>query len=132
MGVKRGRRLAPGDPQCRKAAPTINRSEKGASMTELLGLKDAELEAYYQDLFEMYGIKGWARIMADMEIMKRRYDRVGDVETRDELWFRKGQLDIIEQLLMHQGMSEQSYKLAMEQDHGVADDVTGGKATVVS
>ena len=94
-------------------------------------LNDVELEAYFQDLFEMYPTAGWQRILEDMERLAALYNRVIDVETQDELWFRKGQLDIVNQILTHQARSEAGHALALQEQEGTAEAPTGGRAQIV-
>lgn len=98
---------------------------------ELKPLKDAELEAYFTALFEMYPSAGWRMLLEDMGRLAQIYNRVDDVETRDELWFRKGQMNIINQILTHQARSEAGYTAAMEEQEGEAEQPTGGVAKVV-
>lgn len=94
-------------------------------------LNDVELDKYFQDLFEMYPTAGWKRILEDMTRLAELYNRVTDVETQDELWFRKGQLDIVNQLLTHQDRSEAGYALALQEQEGSAEEPTGGRAQIV-
>jgi hypothetical protein len=91
-----------------------------------------ELEEYFEALFEMYPTAGWKKLTEDMVRLKEIYSRVDDLETANELWFRKGQLDIINQIIMHQARSEVGYVSAIEQRGGTADEPTGGNAKVVS
>jgi hypothetical protein len=94
-------------------------------------LNDAELEKYYQDLFELYPTPGWKRILDDMVRLAEIYNRVTDVETQEQLWFRKGQMDIIHQLLTHQDRSEAGHTNALQEQEGTADAPTGGRASIV-
>lgn len=94
-------------------------------------LKDAELEKYFQDLFDLYPTAGWKQILEDMSRLADLYNDVTTVETTEQLWFRKGQLDIIHQLLTHQDRSESGHALALQEQEGTADDPTGGRAQIV-
>jgi hypothetical protein len=102
---------------------------------ELKRLKDegetAGLEDYFQALFAMYPSLGWQKVTEDMGRLKQIYDRVDDVETVEELYFRKGQLNIISQVLTHQARSEAGYAAALEEQEGEAEAPTGGVAKVV-
>lgn len=94
-------------------------------------LKDVEQQRYYDALFGMYGTPGWAVVMADMETLKAIYNSISSANNAEELFFRKGQLDIIEQILTHQARSEHAYKAALEEDNeGEIDEATGGVARV--
>lgn len=96
-------------------------------------LKNIEQQRYYDALFEMYGSLGWANVIADMETLKKIYNSIHAANNTEELFFRKGQLDIIEQILTHQARSEHAYKAALEDnsDTEIDDVTTGGVARVV-
>lgn len=99
---------------------------------DLKPLKDPELESYFQALFTMYPTQGWSVLLEDMGRLAQIYNRVDDVETEEELWFRKGQLNIINQILTHQARSEAGYAAAMEEQEGQAEIPTGGRAKVIA
>jgi len=69
-----------------------------------------ELEKYYTDRFEMMLQKGWKDLTEDIEKMKEAYDQVNRLSTVEELWFAKGQLDIINWLLTLKETSEEAFK----------------------
>lgn len=98
---------------------------------ELKKLKDADLENYFTALFEMYPTPGWNMVQEDMGRLKQIYNRVDDVADEQELWFRKGQLNIIEQIITHQARSEAGYSAAIEEQEGASEAPTGGVAKVV-
>lgn len=96
-------------------------------------LNDSELENYFQALFGMYGTPGWQKLMEDMARLQDVYDRVSNgVENENDLYFRKGQLEVITQLLTHQARNEAGYAAAIEEQEGEAEEPTGGVAKVVS
>jgi hypothetical protein len=94
-------------------------------------LNDAEMEKYFQDLYGMYPTDGWKRILEDMAALTGIYQNVTDVETLEQLWFRKGQMDIINQILTHQDRSESAHAMALQDQEGTADEPTGGRAEIV-
>jgi hypothetical protein len=98
---------------------------------ELKKLNDKELEAYFEALFAMYPTAGWQMICEDMGRLGQLYSRLDDLETVEELWFRKGQLDIINQVLTHRARSEAGYAAAIEEQEGESEAPTGGIAKVV-
>lgn len=95
------------------------------------GLKDKALEEYYTDLFQMYGTPGWKRLMEDYGRMAETHVSLHGIDTQEQLWFRKGQLDVIALIVNHQPMAEYVYSTLQEQDGMDATAPTGGKATVV-
>jgi hypothetical protein len=58
-------------------------------------LKDAALEEYYESLFMMFGSRGWQKLMEDVGHIAKTSDSLTGVETVEQLWFRKGQIDQI-------------------------------------
>ena len=95
-------------------------------------LKDKELDEYYQALFEMHGSAGWRKLTEDFGHMLKTYDSIVGLDTEQQLWFRKGQLDIIGVILGHAEVCERAYAtLLAEQDGGEEAALTGGVAKVV-
>lgn len=95
-------------------------------------LKDQELQRYYDALFEMYGSEGWRVLMEDLTRLREITNQLGSIDTVEQLWFRKGELSLIDQMLTHAARSEAAYGLALEEQEGEAQDApTGGVAKVV-
>jgi len=95
-------------------------------------LKDEALETYYQGLFEMYGMPGWRFLQEDYGRMRETHNSLAGLETEAQLWYRKGQLDMIEHLLSHQASVEHAYAALIAEQEGEAEVApTGGVAKVV-
>lgn len=69
-----------------------------------------ELAEYYEERFSMMSTTGWKQLVEDVEELKKSYELVSNVKSPDDLYFRKGQLDIIYWLLNLKEISEQSYE----------------------
>lgn len=69
-----------------------------------------ELAHYYEERFTMMATTGWKQLVEDIEELKKNYELVSNVKSPDDLYFRKGQLDIIYWLLNLKEISEQSYE----------------------
>lgn len=69
-----------------------------------------ELAEYYEERFAMMSTTGWKQLVEDVEELKKSYELVSNVKSPDDLYFRKGQLDIIYWLLNLKEISEQSYE----------------------
>lgn len=96
-------------------------------------LKDKELADYFEALFAMYPTEGWRKILEDMGRLHAVYNDLRTCETDTELHFRRGQLDIIDQILTHQARTETGYTHALrEQEGGVIEITRDGRAQVVS
>lgn len=95
-------------------------------------LNDKELQAYYDQLFAMYGTSGWARLQEDVERMLASMNSLAGVDSAEALWFKKGQIDNMLWLQSHQTMCETAYNdLIAQQEGGDAAQSTGGKARMV-
>lgn len=58
-----------------------------------------ELSRFYDNQFAMMGTHGWADFMADCEKVKAQYSDISTVTDTQQLFFRKGQLDILNWVL---------------------------------
>jgi hypothetical protein len=95
-------------------------------------LKDKALEEYYQALFEMHGSAGWQKVQEDFGRMAETHSTLAGIDTIEQLWFRKGQLDIIALVLAHADTCERAYNtLIAEQEGGEEIAITGGDAKVI-
>lgn len=69
-----------------------------------------ELTKYYEERFSMMSTQGWTDLMEDTAQLKASYDNLSTIKTVDELYFRKGQLDIINWILNLKQVSEQAFE----------------------
>ena len=54
-----------------------------------------ELQDYYENRFAMMATQGWKDLVEDIELMVSSTDRLGGVDTTEQLHFRKGELSIM-------------------------------------
>lgn len=71
---------------------------------------DKELEVYYTERFSMMGTQGWKDLCDDLEKLLDNYRTVDKINNEQELFFRKGQVDILKWILNLKEVSEQAYK----------------------
>jgi hypothetical protein len=69
---------------------------------------DRELQAYYEHRFGMMSSKGWLDFIEDTQAIKDTIT-IDNLKTAEELWFAKGQLDILNWVLNIKKASEQAY-----------------------
>ena len=60
---------------------------------------DKELQQYYEEQFSMFSSKGWKDFIEDYQNLYDVIDDLGTIENEQTLWFRKGQLDILNLVL---------------------------------
>ena len=56
---------------------------------------DKEDEKYVDAMFEMFRTKGWQMLMEDLSKDYSLYNSVAVTKDNEDLWFRKGQLDVL-------------------------------------
>ena len=62
-------------------------------------MQDKELQTYYEEQFSMFSSIGWKDMIEDMQQLYEAVDDLTTVENEQTLWFRKGQLDILNLIL---------------------------------
>lgn len=77
---------------------------------------DKKLETYYENRFDLTSQKGWNDLIEDVKIMYDSYSDIRSISSDTELYFRKGQLDILDWILSLRMVSEASYKQLKEED----------------
>lgn len=72
---------------------------------------DRELEQYYDDMREMFNSSGWQSLVKDLKDNLSNVDSLINVKDADDMWFRKGQTQILAFLIN----LEENIKIAQEQ-----------------
>lgn len=97
-------------------------------------LNDKDLQDYYDQIFAMYGTRGWARLQEQVKEMIASHNSLADINSVEQLQFRKGQLDQMFWLENHQAAHEAAYNALLAEQEGVAAVTAGvaaGKAEVL-
>lgn len=71
---------------------------------------DKELQVYYEETFSMMSTKGWTLLMEDFQALKASLNDLSTVADTQELYFRKGQLDILNLVLQRKEVCEKAYE----------------------
>ncbi len=66
---------------------------------------------FYQDRLSLTEQDGWRALMKDLEELKDLTNRLDSIESEKDLWFARGQLSILRQMLA----LEDATKAAMEE-----------------
>ena len=69
-----------------------------------------ELQQYYEESFSMFTSKGWTYLMEDLQKIKDSINNLSLVLDAHDLYFRKGQLDILELLLTRKEAFDKAHK----------------------
>jgi hypothetical protein len=69
---------------------------------------ERELQQYYDNRFGMLTTEGWTQFIEDAQAIKDTIS-IDNLKTAEELWFAKGQMDILNWVLNLKTASEQAY-----------------------
>jgi hypothetical protein len=75
-----------------------------------------ELQKYYEDRFSMMASTGWTDLVDDATNMFKAVNNLAPVTTETELYYRKGQLDILHWMLSLKDSSATSYEQLLSGD----------------
>jgi len=65
---------------------------------------------YYEEAFNTFSTQGWQDLMEDFKTLKSSINDISATTDSNNLFFRKGQLDILDLVLNRKAMCEQSYE----------------------
>jgi len=69
---------------------------------------ERELQQYYDNRFGLLATEGWSQFIEDAQAIKDTIS-IDNLKTAEELWFAKGQMDILNWVLNLKTASEQAY-----------------------
>jgi hypothetical protein len=77
-----------------------------------------ELQDYYENRFAMMATQGWKDLVEDIQTMIDATDRIGGLETEQQLHFKKGELSIMNWIKTLRESSTEVYEqLLVEEDN---------------
>lgn len=71
---------------------------------------DQELQKYYDDRFSMFVTPGWKDLLEDLQAMLEQYEDITKIGDEQTLWYRKGQVDILQYLLSLKAITEKTFE----------------------
>ena len=75
-----------------------------------------EIKDYYEERFSMMTTVGWKDFLEDVNNLKAPLEDITTIKSVDMLYFRQGQLDIINWVLGLRDISEQTYEELNEEN----------------
>lgn len=84
---------------------------------------DKALQKYYEDRFSMMASTGWTDLLDDAKEIFKAVNNLAPVTTESELFFRKGQLDILQWFLTLKESSASAYEQLSSGDVSDASQV---------
>jgi hypothetical protein len=77
---------------------------------------DNKLQAYYEARFSMMATEGWKDLVEDAQNFFDGLNRVAAIQNENDLFMKKGQLDVLQWLLSLKDSSAQTYEQLMSGD----------------
>ena len=77
---------------------------------------EQSLQQYYENQFTLFIQPGWTDLVEDLQRLKDSINDLSLVTDTQDLYFRKGQLDILELILRRKQTCEEVHKQLEEED----------------
>jgi hypothetical protein len=78
-------------------------------------LEQEDLE-FYERRFDLFALKGWTDLIEDFEQLKKNLVDLAQISTEQDLWYRKGQVEMINYLIQLKTLTEQAYEELINED----------------
>ena len=75
-----------------------------------------ELQDYYENRFAMMATQGWVDLIEDLEIMIKATDTLAGVDTEQQLYFKKGEMSILNWLKNLRDASSEVYEQLQQEE----------------
>jgi len=85
------------------------------------GLKDRNLQEYYEALVALFAMPGWQFLMEDFQRIYDAAQTIEGIETMEQLHFRRGQIDIIKLIVAQPAVAAAAYDTLLEEDNEHTD-----------
>ena len=83
---------------------------------------DEKLQAYYEARFSMMATEGWKDLIEDAQVFFDGINKVSAIQNENDLFMKKGQLDVLQWLLSLKDISSQTYESLINDSAGAAQD----------
>ena len=81
------------------------------------GLKDRDLQKYYEAMLELFTTPGWKYLVEDLAKIHEAGNTLQGITDMEKLHFRRGQLDIIEKTLAQPAVVRAAYDTMLAEDN---------------
>ena len=71
---------------------------------------------FYERRFDLFELKGWTDLIEDFEQLKKNLEDLAQISTEQDLWYRKGQVEMINYLIQLKTLTEQAYEELINED----------------
>lgn len=71
---------------------------------------DKNLQDYYEEAFSLFASQGWKDFVEDMKALQSEVIKIENIKDEKDLWFRRGQQDILDLIVNRKQMCEKVYE----------------------
>ena len=71
---------------------------------------------FYERRFDLFTQEGWKDLVEDFEQLKKNLSDLAQISTEQDLWYRKGQIEMINYLIQLKTLTEQAYEEGINED----------------
>jgi hypothetical protein len=83
---------------------------------------DKKLQQYYEARFSMMATEGWKDLIEDAQGFFDGINKVAAIQNENDLFMKKGQLDVLQWLLSLKDSSSQTYESLINDSAGAAQN----------
>lgn len=73
-------------------------------------MEDKELQAFYEQRFDLFMQAGWKDLVEDFQELAKTVGDITKCTDEADLWYRRGQLDMINYLINLQDLTEAAFE----------------------
>ena len=85
------------------------------------GLKDRDLQHYYESMEEMFTTPGWKYLLEDLQKVYEAAHTIEGIETMEQLQYRRGQIDILKLIAGQPAVISAAYEQLKADDNESSD-----------
>ena len=78
-------------------------------------MSNEDLE-FYERRFDLFALRGWKDLIEDFEQLKNNLESLSQINTEQDLWYKKGQVEMINYLIQLKTLTEQAYEELINED----------------
>ena len=78
-------------------------------------MSNEDLE-FYERRFDLFALKGWTELIDDLDTLKQQLQDLSQIRTEQDLWYRKGQLEMVNYFTQLKTLTEQAYEELINED----------------
>ena len=71
---------------------------------------------FYERRFDLFTLKGWEDLVEDFTKLKEQLQDISHISTEQDLWYKRGQIEMINYLVQLKTLSEQAYEELISED----------------